>query len=351
MKCIRNIMVLIFLLSLLLSVTSNAAECIIEINGLRSQVNEATRVSAGLSIGKNTVRAKYGEALKAQKDSIKTVFALFCDGILSEVKIVPSTPVAKNAHIPYAMVEFNVEETAQEYYIKPFFFESFENLQALNNKGKETVTSGVLAENKIVVDGKTLDVNENTQAFNNPSWIYMEENNGYVFLQDADVNVKRQLSEKGTTFAVITQEHGENPENQQYAYAIIPHASEEETEEFAQNPSVKLLEVSENVHALYDEESGKYYINVFKGSYFFEEANVTLSACSAIINKKDTAIYEFWIADPTHKAGQITAEFASDIESIGGEDKAFITYDGKRLSVNTEKRPGSTFAFTVKISH
>lgn len=351
MKCIRNITVLIFLLILLMSVTSDAAECIIEINGVSSQVSEAALVSAGLNIGKNTVRAQYGDALNSQKDSIKTVLALFCDGILSDVKLISSTPVAKNAQIPYATVEFNVAQTAQEYYIKPFFFESFENLQTLNNKSKETVASGTLAENKIIVDGKTLDVNENTQAFNNPSWIYLEENNGYVFLQDADVNVKRQLSEKGTTFAVITQEHGENPENQQYAYAIIPHASEGETAEFAQNPSVTLLEVSENVHALYDEESGKYYINVFKGSYFFEEANVTLSPCSAIISRKDSNTYELWIADPTHSADEITAEFAYNIEGIGGDDSSFAGYDGKKLSVNTQKRPGSTFVITVKISH
>ena len=206
------------------------------------------------------------------------------------------------------------------------------------------VGTNAVAANTVMVDGGQIAADTIKRTFANPEWIHLEANNGYVFLDEGDVSVEREVN-GGTSFAVITREHGESPQNDKYAYVILPNASAEETQAYAENPDVEIIEVSENVHALLDTQTDTYYINVFEGEYTI--AGITLPACSAII-RQDGGITVITVSDPTQKLSELVIEVASAFTQVGGADADCVTIGDSAVTVDISKRKGASYSFTLE---
>ncbi len=348
MRNIKCIAIILFLFLFVKPNTAFGAGCIININGKETAAEPAQSVSYGLSNGKNSITVTNDSHLKAEKQNIKTLIALYCGTKLAAIKTVSSLPVAAGSEIPRAKVEMTIPEEAENYCIKVFFFEDFQKLAILNNTGKETVANGQLAENDIIADGTKLFVQQRSDTLTNPSWVHIEDNNGYVFLDEEQITLKREMN-NGVSFAVITSEHGTSPQDGRYAYVIIPHASAAETAEYAAAPDVRVVSVTKDAHAIFDNASKKYYVNVFDGTYDLSEAGIRLSVCSAIIEIKDKTC-EFWISDPTHKNNSITVKLPSGIKSADGADKEYVTYKNDTLTADTSKKNGATLNFSVTLN-
>jgi len=328
-----------------LTVNVLAAEINVKINGTESTVSEAQSLTAGLKPGENSITVTYSEKMKKEEKSVTTIAALYCNGALEDVDVSHSIPIGVGGQIPHSDFTLTLPEGIDDYFVKVFFFEDFSKILPLKNKGKET--SGTdLAENKIIVDGTEIPVNTQKQEFLSPDWIHIEDNNGYVFLDEGEVVVTREHN-NGTSFAVITQEHGESPVNSGYSYVILPEATAEETEQYSQSPDVEIICADENVHAIRDLLTDTCYINVYEGSYTID--GITLPVCSAIIEESAGKI-NITVCDPTQKQSNLELVLSGKtVSTVTGADKDCVSINGSTVLVDVSGKRGASYSFALSV--
>ena len=326
-----------------LAAVAQAADISVNINGTESIKSTAQGFYDGLQYGENKISVTYSEKMKSEEDTVSTVAALYCDGVLADVKIENSTPIGIGGEIPHCDFTLTIPKESKDFFVKFFFFEDFSRVLPLENKGKET-SGTALAGNSIMVDGAEIPVNTEKQNFSTPEWIHIEDNNGYVFLEKGNVSVSREHN-NGTSFAVITQEHGKKPQNAGYSYVILPKATPQETASYSLNPDVEIVCADENVHALRDLLTDTYYVNVYEGSYTIN--GVTLPECSAII-KENAGGIEITLSDPTQKKDSLEIKLSGKtVSAVTGADKDYVTINGSDALVDICARRGASYSFIL----
>lgn len=192
----------------------------------------------------------------------------------------------------------------------------------------------------IVADGELLDTDfENTYTFNNPEWVWVEDRTGYVFSGDNTISVKREYY-NGVPFVKIAAQHGENPSNESYCYTILPHATREETQAYAENPDIEILEQTNSVHAVKQKSSGIIMANIFQPSVL--EGIRFETPCTVIIVPQGNGT-AYYVSDPTQKKDAVTMTFAENV-TVQGDCAAA---DNNRVTVDVRSRPGDTYSFVV----
>ncbi|MDO4562540.1 MAG: polysaccharide lyase family 8 super-sandwich domain-containing protein [Clostridia bacterium] len=183
----------------------------------------------------------------------------------------------------------------------------------------------------------------------NPQYVWLESNRGYVFLGENTVSTERvkdskrfcgnsaQTSNPGEfPFYTIKIEHGENPSGATYGYVLLPHKTRAETAAFAENIDFEVLVQTDNCHAIRLAD-GTVMANVFEPNTElcgFEFAD----PISVIIRKADTG-YRLHIAEPTQQKS--TVEFTAPRKTASAE--AIVTAGGS-ISVEVDENYGKTYA-------
>lgn len=334
------------LCAILLSVMNvQATDIKVKINGNESIVIPAQPITNGLKAGENFLTVTHTETMKEEETCITTIAALYCNGALEDVAFDNSTPVGVGGQIPHSDFSLILPEGCIDYFVKVFFLKDYSKLLPLENKGKET-SGTALAGNDILVDGNIIPVNTQKQEFDNPSWIHIEDNNGYVFLETGNVSVTREHN-NGKSFAVITQQHGENPQDAGYSYVVLPKADAEKTEKYSQRPDVEIICANETVHAIRDLLTDTYYVNVYEGSYTIN--GITLPMCSAIIKENSEKI-EFALSDPTQTQKKLELKLSGKtVTTVGGADKEYVRVSGSTVDIDISERRGGSYSFTLAV--
>ncbi len=107
--------------------------------------------------------------------------------------------------------------------------------------------------------------------------------------------VTNDTGEKENTFVSILIPHGERPENASYAYTLLPGKSLDETRAYASAPRVRVLALTDTVHAA---EDAVHHITALQ---FFEAGNhegIIVSAACSIIIKQQAGIVDIALSDP-----------------------------------------------------
>lgn len=209
--------------------------------------------------------------------------------------------------------------------------------EATENVAEGTPTVGY---EDVVVDGKTLDVEfDNKNIYENPGYIWVEENTGYVFTGNNTISLKREVV-NNYSFLKVVAEHGANVNNDTYGYTILPLATAEETKAWAENPDVEIIEQSNTMHAIRQKSTGIVMANVFKTTNI--EGIKVETPCTMII-VPDADGKTIYVADPTQKRDELSFIFPEKV-NVSGE---YATANGKSVTVSVRKRPGDTYSFKV----
>lgn len=217
----------------------------------------------------------------------------------------------------------------------------------------------------------------NHQALTNPAngqyelkWLNFKTNDdaskvGYFFPEVTSINVsKKTVTESlkkirtGNTDTNITEnfftlglEHGNNPQNAKYAYMILPNFNEEETEQYANSPGVKILSNTEDVHAVEHVNLGLKGFNFF-GDKKRSVSNVTSYNPAAILVQKDGDIVTIAVSDPTLSLDKMKLEVElprpAIIEASKGV-KASVSIKKTLIHIDSKNSYGKSFEIKLKV--
>ncbi|WP_181981680.1 polysaccharide lyase family 8 super-sandwich domain-containing protein [Holdemania filiformis] len=132
----------------------------------------------------------------------------------------------------------------------------------------------ITQDNRLVIDGREIAQGEGA-LIDQPRYAHLSGSTpgsdlGYYFPSPAAVHIQKQehsgywkdinAMKNGFTvdetlktddYATLWFDHGVDPQQAQYAYVILPCASEAETKAYAENPQIEIIAQTSDVHAVY----------------------------------------------------------------------------------------------------
>lgn len=183
------------------------------------------------------------------------------------------------------------------------------------------------------------------QRLSSSDWVNLNNSFGYVPLAGTRFYQERESREvtadgepTAKDYFKLVIDHGRTPRSASYAYALLPGATAERTEEFYSEPQAQILAMTEALHAVRDVETGTVGINVFAAGESL--CGMTfLTPCSVII--KGNRIF---VSDPTQTQNAVSIAFDADIAVASEED---VFKEGNTVTVGMPIK-GKTYSFTVK---
>ena len=177
----------------------------------------------------------------------------------------------------------------------------------------------------------------------------MEGHAGYVFLGESKAYVQRYVCDEagGQSFFEIRCEHGKNPENQTYAYAILPYATSERLDEYVKSPDVEILSNTNEIQAVREKTLG-ISSYVFYGAGKCGEIS-TDSPAIIMVGERDGEV-EFALTDPTHELTAAEVAIDRELEVIEKNRKMQISAEGGKtvIKVDLELANGRPFRAKFK---
>ncbi|MEK3716589.1 polysaccharide lyase 8 family protein [Paenibacillus sp. FSL R7-0333] len=196
-------------------------------------------------------------------------------------------------------------------------------IQSRNSAKVETIIENrklnPAGDNRITADGTEICRNPGyaeTELLD-PKWIHMaggdrEADVGIVFpascrvhtLCEARQGSWKAINDAGSS-AVIERfyqtlwfDHGAAPQEDTYAYVLLPGWSEEETAGFAGDSSLRIVELNDRVHAVEDIGLGLFAVHFWQPGWC-SCGGIACSSQASIVLQKNPAGWNLAIADPT----------------------------------------------------
>lgn len=213
------------------------------------------------------------------------------------------------------------------------------------SKGTNNIETTV--ENRKIKDGcqNTVLVNggqeiDGSVTVNNVNTVWLEGNTegsdiGYWFPGGAKLNMLKEertadeadmwLSDTTASvtksFFTMWYDHGKQPQNEYYAYTILPGFGREETEAYASKPDIEILDKSSDVHSVRDNTLGVTGYN-FWNKRGGEASGVTADGQVTLITRNSGGEFQLSLTDPTFKAERaVTLCFEFCVSEISESDE------------------------------
>ncbi|GEM_PF-6109594 len=165
------------------------------------------------------------------------------------------------------------------------------------------------------LDGEQLSASDFEQTYPTAKWLCIDGVCGFVFPQGANLTVRRKTCDSGEIFLTAWINHGVNPTNAGYVYALLPLSSAQQTKAYAANPGFTVLSDTAELLAAKEDATG------LGGYAFFAPGTCgDVRADTPLILMKNDAAKTLSVCDPTQKQASITYSIA------GGEP---VTIDVK----------------------
>ncbi|RYX85400.1 hypothetical protein EON83_05390 [bacterium] len=196
-------------------------------------------------------------------------------------------------------------------------------ISSIDNRTIETIVENRnLAKDdaKWLINNKELNLNAGT-TLEKVAYAHLEGVGGYLFPDSPNLKAIREKREgawpgapKGTTvsrnYLTLWFDHGPNPTNATYAYALLPKASASATKQRAQKPGFEILSNTESVQAI---RSGNLTMLHFWTPAKFDGIEVS-APCSLIIERK-AGLLTIAIAHPSRTSSTVKIELAYPVKN------------------------------------
>ncbi|MGP1611512.1 MAG: polysaccharide lyase family 8 super-sandwich domain-containing protein [Catonella sp.] len=206
---------------------------------------------------------------------------------------------------------------------------------------------------------------------NDTKWVHMEgtvpeDSIGWYFPKGTNKLKARKVASRGNwgninlkvstdvvkNYFELWFDHGNNPQNEEYSYVILPRKSAAETETYAKNPTVEILANTTDVQA------AGYKNKSIIGANFWQDkeasaAGITCNKKASVIMKQTGNTLEIGVSDPTMKnTGSIEVEIDKTYVSVVRVDSNVTVSNANQkihLSVNTKGKKGDTSVAILKL--
>lgn len=227
------------------------------------------------------------------------------------------------------------------------------------------------ASNKVSIDGKVVDITDNSIpgnkpikgiTFENPSYLHLQGNVegsdiGYYFPSETSIRALKELRigdwiDQGTTsgkeqnsFATFWFAHGTNPENESYEYVLLPNMNESQTAMYAKNPDINVIANTDAVHAVRENKLG-----ITAANFWYDKettaAGITSNRKASVTVQQTADCIEIGVADPTQlNKGTIELSFALPAgKALEKDDSITVVQTSPfiKIAVNTKGLVGKT---------
>ncbi len=211
---------------------------------------------------------------------------------------------------------------------------------------------------KISINGEIITDNTFDLQIDDPSYACMEDFAGYVFIDAPKITVSKYLCapdydsndgyspvpkpEKVTRpFVEITIEHGKNPQNASYAYAILPYADDEKLKKYAKDPDFEILSNTNKIQAVKEKNLG------ITGIVFYEAgecAGIKANKPCIVTFKENADGFKIKICEPTNKTDKLEIEIFKKLKLLSCDDRYKINCgDTTVLNLNTSLSTGEGY--------
>lgn len=234
------------------------------------------------------------------------------------------------------------------------------------------------------IDNRMFDQNETSsvagetyenQKLENPAtgqydlkWIHFNTNAegtkvGYYFPEASDIQVSTNTVTESLrkirtgnpdtkitkNFFTLGMDHGKDPQNAKYAYVILPNFDAKGTEQYANNPGVRILSNTEDVHAVEQTNLG------IKGFNFFGDKKRTVSKVTSynpasILVKKDGDTITIAVSDPTFSLEKMKLEVALPNPAVvEASEGAKVSVSSKKVLIHIDSKNSNGKSFEIKL--
>ena len=185
---------------------------------------------------------------------------------------------------------------------------------------------------------------EYEERFVNPRYFNWAGHAGYVFLDKTNLLVNRYnyTTEVEQPYLELRIEHGENPTDATYAFAVIPYATNERLIEYSKNPDVEIVSNTAALQAVREK-------NVGVTGYVFYEAgeceNISVDRGAIVFAEDKDGKFTLSVCDPTHGEAEIAVKLSGKYKLVSSDAKvaAAEIADGYEIKVNCIGAMGAPF--------
>ncbi|QNG59953.1 silent information regulator protein Sir2 [Bacillus sp. PAMC26568] len=189
---------------------------------------------------------------------------------------------------------------------------------------------------------------------------------GYYFPEPAAINFSKETvteslkkirtSNPDTKIAknyfTLGMNHGENPQNVKYAYCILPNLDQDQTKEYADKPSIKILANTADVHAVENSPLGLQGFNFFGGKKT-TVSNLTSYNQASILVRNDGETVTIAVSDPTLKLNKMKLEIHIPNPSVISASegvKTSVSINKALIHIDSENSNGKSYEIKLGIN-
>ncbi|NDV46803.1 T9SS C-terminal target domain-containing protein [Paludibacter sp. 221] len=240
--------------------------------------------------------------------------------------------------------------------------------QTDNNAG----AGSIVYKDKETIPGEPVQ-DSFTALHNNVEWIHLEGSKGaktdigYYFPGKATVRGLRETrtgswhlvntyfkfidtEPRTNSFATFWFEHGNSPQNESYAYVLLPGKSANETKAYNKNPDIEILQQDESIHAVRENKLQITGINFWTAGKF-ENYTVNIPASLMIRNNNDNTT-DISISNPAQSSSTLYLDLANtsyEVVSLGTGVTSQFNAGNIRFTINTANARGKSFYIKLKL--
>jgi hyaluronate lyase len=228
--------------------------------------------------------------------------------------------------------------------------------------------------NKLAVNGTEKGA-DFTGIHTDVEWIHLEGNQGihtdagYYFPHKVSIEGKRETrngawnlvntyakyvdtTPRQNNFITFWLNHGNTPQNESYAYVLLPGKSAEETAVYNENPDIEILQQDDALHAVREKTQGITAINFWKAGTF---GPYTVSQPAALLVRENgDNTLDVAVSNPSRSAATLSLTFDPSVisiqEAIELDNKVSFQEANNGLLINTSGAYGKTFHATLRKS-
>ena len=215
-----------------------------------------------------------------------------------------------------------------------------------------------IGEDKITVNGKEMSHEAFETVFESPKYARVEGFAGFVFADAQNVSVSKYLyaidpkevkdpvsipeyAQKERPFVEITINHGKNPKNSTYAYAVLPYADDKKLAKYAENPDFEIISNTVECQAVREKNLG------ITGIVFYEAgecAGIKVDTACIITFEESDGLFKIKVCEPTNKVNTVNVEINKKLELISADNRYEINVSDKTaLKLNTALSVGEGY--------
>ncbi|MCK9478303.1 MAG: polysaccharide lyase beta-sandwich domain-containing protein [Firmicutes bacterium] len=197
----------------------------------------------------------------------------------------------------------------------------------------------------IIVNGELLEKHKSIEkSYENPVWVHIEGAGGYYFPKGGYLSLNK--TGNSTSFAELWLNHNANPQDETYAYVLLPSATADETEMYSLNPDIEVLSNTSQIQAVRNTKSGITGIVFWEAGTF---GDITASVPLAIMIRETDNEYVISMSDPGQQSSKVTVTIDGCLNVISTDPNVAVKKGEKtEISLQMCANPGKSLAARFK---